>query len=312
MPELHPRTSTRSTSPRTRDEVAEAPAPASEQWLDPTQLYLREIGYHPLLNAQQEIDYGRRARAGDASSRRHMIESNLRLVVKIARRYVNRGLALLDLVEEGNLGLIHAVEKFDPEKGFRFSTYSTWWIRQYIERALMNQTRTIRLPVHVVKEMHGLLKIKQRLRKNQHREPSYEAIAAASGRELADVKRLLTLEGKPVAADAPLAQDSDTSLLETLSDESIREPEQQLQRQRLARHIAAWVNELPQRHREVLARRYGLFGYASDTLENVGLEIGLTRERVRQIQMDSLRKLHSIVLREGLAADMLTEFSEDG
>lgn len=289
--------------PSNKRKLATAPA------TDPTQLYLREIGHSPLLNAEQEIYFGRRARAGEESSRRRMIESNLRLVVKIARRYLQRGLHLLDLVEEGNLGLIHAVGKYDPEKGFRFSTYATWWIRQYIERALMNQARTIRLPVHVVKELHGLLKIKQSLGKNQQKEPTFEAIAAKSGRQVADVKRLLTLEDRPIAVDAPIAQDAETSLLDTLSDDDARTPGTVLQRQQLGQLIAAWINELPIRHREVLARRFGLFGHDVDTLENVGQEIGLTRERVRQIQMDALRKLHSMVLRDELAADILAEFS---
>lgn len=283
-------------------------AQPNELLLDPTQIYLREIGHRPLLNAEQEVTLGRRVLAGDASSRRLMIESNLRLVVKIARRYLHRGLVLLDLVEEGNLGLIHAVEKFDPEKGFRFSTYATWWIRQYIERAIMNQTRTIRLPVHVVKEMQGLLKVKRGLGQSQREEPRFEEIAAKAGRPVAEVRHLLTLEDKAVSTDSPLAQNSETNLLDTLNGDAACEPECVLQRQRLARHIATWVNELPERQREVLARRFGLFGYESDTLENVGLEIGLTRERVRQIQMDGLRQLLNRVRREGLAADILSEF----
>jgi len=277
--------------------------------LDATQLYLRAIGHQPLLTAEQEVYFGRRALAGEESSRRRMIESNLRLVVKIARRYLNRGLSLLDLVEEGNLGLIHAVEKFDPERGFRFSTYATWWIRQNIERALMNQTRTIRLPVHVVKEINGLLKIKQKLAKCQHRTPTFAEIAACAERTEDDVKRLLTLEDKLVAADAPLAQDSETSLLDTLRDQLSRTPRRLVQNEQLNQLISDWIQELPERHQEVLARRFGLNGHDSDTLENVGVEIGLTRERVRQIQIDALRKLQSIVLRDGLSPDILAEFS---
>lgn len=280
----------------------------SDELLDPTQLYLREIGHRPLLNAEQEVTLGRLVLQGDAGSRRHMIESNLRLVVKIARRYLHRGMVLLDLVEEGNLGLIHAVEKFDPERGFRFSTYATWWIRQYIERALMNQTRTIRLPVHVVKEMQGLFKIKHGLSQCQREEPTFEEIAAKAGRSAAEVKRLLTLDDKVVTTDSPLTHDSEMNLLDTLNGDAAREPDCVLQRQRLREQIANWVSELPERQREVLARRFGLFGYESDTLENVGLEIGLTRERVRQIQMDGLRRLLNIVRREGLAEDILSEF----
>ena len=276
---------------------------------DPTQLYLREIGLQPLLTAAQEISLGRRARAGDSTSRRQMIVSNLRLVVKIARRYQYRGLSLLDLVEEGNLGLIHAVEKYDPEKGFRFSTYATWWIRQNIERALMNQTRTIRLPVHIVKEVNKLLKIKQHLARQQRHAPTFEEIAAQAGLSAAEVKRLLTLEDRPVPADAPLTPESDTPLLDSLGDAHSRGPSRTLQRQQLDQRITHWLHELPERHREVLARRFGLMGHNSDTLEQVGLEIGLTRERVRQIQIDALRLLRAIVLREGLAADLLAEFT---
>lgn len=282
-----------------------------DQLFDPTQLYLREIGHRPLLNAEQELAIGRRVVAGDVGSRRLMIESNLRLVVNIARRYLHRGLVLLDLIEEGNLGLIHAVEKFDPEKGFRFSTYATWWIRQYIERALMNQTRTIRLPVHVVKEMQPLLKIKKDLGLNQKKPPSFADIAAKAGRTEEQVKRLLTLEDKVVPADVPIAQDSDTNLLDILNGEKTGQPHSVLLRQRLDQNIARWVAELPDRQAEVLARRFGLFGFESDTLENVGLEIGLTRERVRQIQMDGLHQLLCIARREGLEPDILGEFDQE-
>ena len=285
-------------------------AEREEQLLDPTQLYLREIGHRPLLNAAQELSIGRRVVAGDTGSRRLMIESNLRLVVNIARRYLHRGLVLLDLIEEGNLGLIHAVEKFDPEKGFRFSTYATWWIRQYIERALMNQTRTIRLPVHILKEMQPLLKIKEELGLNQNKQPSFADIAVKAGRAEDEVKRLLTLEDRVVPAEVPIAQDSDTNLLDTLNDGKTGEPDSVLMRQRLDQSIAKWVAELPDRQGEVLARRFGLFGFESDTLENVGLEIGLTRERVRQIQMDGLQRLLCIARREGLEADILGEFDQ--
>ena len=276
---------------------------------DATRLYLKEIGVTPLLSAQEEVHYSRRALLGDASSRKRMIESNLRLVVKIARRYVNRGLALLDLVEEGNLGLIHAVEKFDPEKGFRFSTYATWWIRQNIERALMNQTRTIRLPVHVVKELRGLLKAQRELSHDSCREPSIEAIATRAQRNPADVKRVMAFNEKLVAADAPATPESDRSLLDGLADRNERSPGVVYQREQMQACLRASLQELSAKHREVLARRFGLNGYDSDTLENVGHEIGLTRERVRQIQIEALGQLKNNLGREGIADDILAEFN---
>lgn len=282
-----------------------------ERFLEPTQPYLREIGHRPLLNAQQELLIMRRVVAGDSGSRRLMIESNLRLVVNIARRYLRRGLVLLDLIEEGNLGLIHAVEKFDPEKGFRFSTYATWWIRQYIERAFKNQTRTIRIPVHVVKEMQPSLKAKKELGLNQKKQPGFAEIAAKVGRTEEDVNRLLTIEDRVVPADVPIAQDSETNLLDTLNDEKSGQPDNVLLRQRLDQSIEKWLAELPDRQGEVLARRFGLFGFESDTLENVGLEIGLTRERVRQIQMDGLHRLLCIARQEGLEPDILEEFDQE-
>lgn len=278
--------------------------------LDATHLYLREIGHTPLLSAEQEVYYGRLALAGDARGRRRMIESNLRLVVKIARRYLQRGLSLLDLIEEGNLGLIHAVEKFDPEKGFRFSTYATWWIRQNIERALMNQTRTIRLPVHVVKELNSYLKIKQTLARNRHLPPGIDGIAECAGCDPGKVKRVLALDDKLIDADAPLAPDSDRTLLDTLPDRVERNPARIVQREELQQRLQCWITELPERQREVLARRFGLQGHDGDTLEKVGQEIGLTRERVRQIQIDALRRLRSILGREGISTAFLAGLTD--
>ncbi len=228
---------------------------ATQRVLDATQLYLGEIGYSPLLTAEEEVYFARRALRGDVASRRRMIESNLRLVVKIARRYSNRGLALLDLIEEGNLGLIRAVEKFDPERGFRFSTYATWWIRQTIERAIMNQTRTIRLPIHIVKELNVYLRTARELSHKLDHEPSAEEIAE---------------------------QDDD-----------------------MKQSIVKWLFELNAKQREVLARRFGLLGYEAATLEDVGREIGLTRERVRQIQVEGLRRLREILQGQGLNIEAL-------
>lgn len=276
--------------------------------VDVTRLYLKEIGYTPLLSADEELRVSRLARSGDPASRRRMVESNLRLVVKIARRYVNRGLSLLDLIEEGNLGLLHAVKKFDPERGFRFSTYATWWIRQNIERGLMNQTRTIRLPVHVVKELNIYLRAERELAARGCSEPSVEEIAARVERPVNVVKKVLSANEHVTSADAPVAVDTDRTVLETLSAGGDSDPGEIFQLTELQQTIARWVHSLPDKHREVLCRRFGLDGYDTDTLENVGAEIGLTRERVRQIQVEALKRLRVIMGREGIAPDILGEF----
>ena len=197
--------------------------------LDATQLYLNEIGFSPLLTAEEEVYYSRRALKGDEASRKRMIESNLRLVVKIARRYINRGLSLLDLIEEGNLGLIRAVEKFDPERGFRFSTYATWWIRQTIERAIMNQTRTIRLPIHVVKELNVYLRASRELAQKLDHEPSAEEIANLVDKPVEDVERMLGLNERISSVDTPVGGGTDKSLLDTIADQDSSDPESLLQ-----------------------------------------------------------------------------------
>lgn len=273
---------------------------------DATQLYLSEIGFSPLLSAEEEVYYSRRALKGDDASRKRMIESNLRLVVKIARRYINRGLPLLDLIEEGNLGLIRAVEKFDPERGFRFSTYATWWIRQTIERAIMNQTRTIRLPIHVVKELNVYLRAARELAQTLDHEPSPEEIADLLDRPIDDVKRMLGLNETVVTSvEDPLGSDSDKTVLDTLADEQNSDPAEMLQDENLRESIDAWLLELSEKQREVVIRRFGLRGHEISTLEEVGNAIGLTRERVRQIQVEALRRLREILERQGLSEDSL-------
>jgi RNA polymerase nonessential primary-like sigma factor len=273
---------------------------------DATQLYLSEIGFSPLLSAEEEVYYSRRALKGDDASRKRMIESNLRLVVKIARRYINRGLPLLDLIEEGNLGLIRAVEKFDPERGFRFSTYATWWIRQTIERAIMNQTRTIRLPIHVVKELNVYLRAARELAQTLDHEPSPEEIADLLDRPLSDVKRMLGLNETVVTSvEDPLGSDSDKTVLDTLADEQNSDPAEMLQDENLRESIDEWLLELSEKQREVVIRRFGLRGHEISTLEEVGNAIGLTRERVRQIQVEALRRLREILERQGLSEDSL-------
>ncbi len=275
--------------------------------LDATQLYLGEIGYSPLLSAEEEVYYARLALKGDEAGRRRMIVSNLRLVVKIARRYNNRGLALLDLIEEGNLGLIRAVEKFDPERGFRFSTYATWWIRQTIERAIMNQTRTIRLPIHVVKDLNVCLRGARELSQKLDHPPTAEEIADFVEKPVADVRKMLRLNERISSVDTPIGggQDKDKALLDIIADENETSPEQQLQDSDIKENIVDWLSELNPKQREVLARRFGLLGYEPSTLEDVGAEIGLTRERVRQIQVEALRRLRTTLDHQGLNLESL-------
>ncbi|MCJ8169711.1 RNA polymerase sigma factor RpoS [Atopomonas sediminilitoris] len=273
--------------------------------LDATQLYLNEIGFSPLLTPEEEVHFARMAQRGDPAGRKRMIESNLRLVVKIARRYVNRGLSLLDLIEEGNLGLIRAVEKFDPERGFRFSTYATWWIRQTIERAIMNQTRTIRLPIHVVKELNVYLRAARELTQKLDHEPTAEEIAHLLDKPVEDVQRMLGLNERVTSVDVTLGGDSDKTLLDTLSDDHPNDPCDLLQDDDLSNSIDAWLSDLTEKQREVVIRRFGLRGHECSTLEEVGQEIGLTRERVRQIQVEALRRMREIFESNGLSSESI-------
>jgi len=273
--------------------------------LDATQLYLGEIGFSPLLSAEEEVYFSRRALKGDEASRKRMIVSNLRLVVKIARRYNNRGLALLDLIEEGNLGLIRAVEKFDPERGFRFSTYATWWIRQTIERAIMNQTRTIRLPIHIVKELNVYLRAARELSQKLDHEPTAEEIAESLDKPVQDVTKMLRLNEKITSVDTPIGGENDKVLLDVIADDKGHGPEEDIQDSDIKLNIIKWLEDLSPKQREVLARRFGLLGYEPSTLEDVGVEIGLTRERVRQIQVEALRRLRDMLGHKGLDLEAL-------
>ncbi|WP_428348652.1 RNA polymerase sigma factor RpoS [Methylonatrum kenyense] len=271
--------------------------------LDATQIYLNEIGFSPLLTAEEEVYFSRRAQRGCEESRRRMIESNLRLVVKISRRYMNRGLAFLDLIEEGNLGLIRAVEKFDPERGFRFSTYATWWIRQTIERAIMNQTRTIRLPIHIIKEINQYLRASRQLAQQLDHEPTADEIAELLDRPLEDVQRMIGLNEGTTSVDTPIGKDADRVLLDAIPDDNNPDPSDLLQDGDVLAHLEHWLEELTDKQRAVVERRFGLHGRERATLEEVGNEIGVTRERVRQIQIDALRKLREIMERQGFSQD---------
>ncbi|NOZ53555.1 MAG: RNA polymerase sigma factor RpoS [Gammaproteobacteria bacterium] len=289
--------------PAAKKKVNYARSEVTDRDLDATRLYLSEIGFSPLLSAEEEVYYARLINKGDESARKRMIESNLRLVVKIARRYLNRGLALLDLIEEGNLGLIRAVEKFDPERGFRFSTYATWWIRQTIERAIMNQTRTIRLPIHVVKEINIYLRAARHLSQKLDHEPSPEEIAEILDKPIEDVKRMLGLNERVTSVDVPLGRDSDKSILDAIPDEHNVDPAVLLQDEDIQNCLELWLSQLNDKQREVVEHRFGLHGREVATLEEVGNELGVTRERVRQIQLEALKRLREIMEREGYSVD---------
>ncbi len=292
---------------RTATETPSKPAPRGRPRAtshDPVQLYLKDIGAAPLLTADEEKDLSRRALAGDEACRQRMIESNLRLVVRIARRYINRGLPLLDLIEEGNLGLIHAVEKFDPERGFRFSTYATWWIRQTIERGIMNQTDTVRLPIHVSKDINACRRKSRSLRATLDREPTVDELAEALEKTVDDVRRLLALQNRSMLASLKTDDDA-ASIVEALPAKSDLEPQRLAQAEAVHDVVEDWLSHLPEKQLQVVEKRFGLHGQRRQTLEQIGSELGVTRERVRQIQVAALKSLEKGMLDEGLTPDTL-------
>ena len=286
------------------DAASEAAATA-DPGSDVTQRYLNDIGARPLLTPQQELDYSTRARAGDFEARQKMIEHNLRLVVNIAKHYLNRGMPLLDLIEEGNLGLIHALEKFEPERGYRFSTYATWWIRQSIERAIMNQARTIRLPVHIVKELNVVMRALRSLESEHGRDVTAEEIAKRIDRSVDDVRRILTLGEHTTSLDTPLDADPTHTIADMLADDQGVDPEVDLAIGEVELLLARWVSQLDSRHRQVIERRYGLTGDEPSTLEVIANDLNLTRERVRQIQLEALQKLRRIIRRDEVSRENL-------
>ena len=293
--------------PSPEEEAADSgvAAPEFELLNDLTQFYLSEIGAKPLFTPAEEFDWANRAKAGEFAARQKMIEHNLRLVVNIAKHYRNRGISLLDLIAEGNLGLIHAIEKFEPTRGFRFSTYATWWIRQHIERAIMNQSRTIRLPVHVLKEINSVMRAIRRRELASGRELDVERVARLIDRPVEDVRRALLLNEHTASLDAPLESDPERSVIDAVADERSPNPESLLLSSEISQLVTRWLGQLPSKQRHVLERRYGLAGQDVGTLEEVAADLNLTRERVRQIQIEALGQLRSIAKRSGLAPEML-------
>ena len=270
--------------------------------VDATALYLKEIGYAQLLTPEEELELGRRVQQGDEAARKRMIESNLRLVVKIARRYLNRGLPLLDLIEEGNLGLMHAIGKFDPSLGYRVSTYATWWIRQNIERALMTQTRTIRLPVHVSKELNVYLRAARELAQKLDHEPTADEVAELIDKPVDEVRRLIGLNDRVDSLDA-MNPYQERSLLEALADAHTPDPADSVANDDLAGKLEGLLEDLSEQQQAIIVRRFGLRGYDHATLEQVGAEVGLTRERVRQMQLEALRRLRRGLELNGLSQE---------
>jgi RNA polymerase sigma factor RpoS len=274
---------------------------AGRHSVDPMTIYMREISRYELLTAEQEIELARRIAQGDEDARQNMINANLRLVVKIARRYMNRGLPLSDLIEEGNIGLMRAVEKFDEAHGCRFSTYATWWIRQSVERAIMNQARTIRLPVHVGKEFNAVMRAASELRARLEREPTDAEIAEFMGKPVERVQTLQEAHQYTESADELLHDDGDFTLYDVTEDEDAEQPGEELDHRIRSDLLQAWMGRLSDKEREVVRLRYGLNPEQETwTLEAIGRHMGVTRERIRQIQVAALKKLRHIIRQENI------------
>ncbi|HVZ44409.1 MAG TPA: RNA polymerase sigma factor RpoS [Ramlibacter sp.] len=297
-------------------QLRDIPADIAGESSDTLTLYLREVRRTELFTAEQEFETASRARAGDFAARQSMIEHNLRLVVSIAKGYLGRGVPLSDLIEEGNLGLMHAIDKFEPERGFRFSTYATWWIRQAVERAVMNQGRVIRLPVHVVRELQQVLRARRALENDAAFMASrgslegegvrVEDVAALLGREVHEVAQLLAMAEAPRSLDAAMDRSDDEHTLgDTMADDLAEDPTGVTQNHEVEKLLAGWIDALSNREKEVLEGRFGLRDREPETLEVLSDRLGLTRERVRQIQNEALLKLKRHMVRSGVNKEAL-------
>ena len=276
----------------TEEELADTDAMADTfSTDDPVRMYLKEIGKVPLLSAEEERELAMKMAAGDEDAKRRMAEANLRLVVSIAKRYVGRGMLFLDLIQEGNLGLIKAVEKFDYEKGYKFSTYATWWIRQAITRAIADQARTIRIPVHMVETINKVIRVSRQLLQELGHDPSPEEIAAEMGMSVDKVREILKIAQEPVSLETPIGEKEDSHLGDFIQDEDASEPSEAASLTLLKEQLAEVLDTLTPREKKVLELRFGMVDGRTRTLEEVGKEFNVTRERIRQIEAKALRKL---------------------
>lgn len=287
------------------EDVENIEVAAEKPALDAAHIYMHEIGFKPLLTSEEEVKLAQLVQTGDHAAKNLMIESNLRLVVKIARRYLPSGMDLLDLIEEGNLGLIRAVEKFDPNMGYRFSTYATWWIRHMIERAIMNQGRTVRIPVHIGKEIQGYKRKARALEQKLDHTPTSAEVTEATQKSVEEIQRLMGLSKSIVSIDAPISEDDTTSFSDTMVDDNNINPEQTMIEANIVQLIDRWLGTLQELQREVIARRFGLRGYERSTLEEVSKVMEINREKVRQLQERGIRKLRQIMYDEGISTEII-------